>query len=101
MTDSGSETSTSDEQQDLTTEKIQILVKKKRGALRRRARYLHAKTVAENRFLARKISKQTSKILSDCPDIDKVIEAYMFRRGTLVQTLGGGQGSSLSMEIPG
>lgn len=84
MTDSDCEpeTSTSDisDQTDLTTERIRNLVKKKRGAIKRRARYLHSKIVAKKRFLAKKISKKTSKILSDCPDIDKVIEAYVQER---------------------
>ena len=38
---------------------------------------MFAKTIAENCFLSRKISKRTSKILKECPDVGKVIEAYV------------------------
>ena len=79
VTESDCETSdsTSDDPTDLTTERIRNLVSKKRRAIKRRARYLRAKTVAKKRLLVKKISKRTSKILNDCPDMGKVIEAYV------------------------
>ena len=56
-------------------------MKRKREQIRRRARYCRAKAIANKRFiLARKVSKWTSKILSDCPDIGKVIECYVQER---------------------
>lgn len=38
---------------------------------------MFAKTIADKHFLSRKISKHTSKILKECPDVGKVIEAYV------------------------
>ena len=53
------------------------LVKKKRVAIHRRAKRKQAKAVAERRILARKLSKKTSKILKECPDIGKEIETFV------------------------
>jgi len=47
-----------------------------------------AKAVAEKHFLCRKISKKSSRILKEFPDIGKTIEAYeilvLMRGGELV-----------------
>ena len=53
------------------------LVRKKCRTIRRRCRRLRAKAVAERRFLLRKLSKRTSKILQDCPNIGETIESFV------------------------
>lgn len=53
------------------------VLRKKRLALKRRARRLRAKLTAERRFLTRRILRQTSKIIEECPDIGEVIEKYV------------------------
>ena len=53
------------------------LVVKWRAQIKRRARRQKAKAVAERRFLCRKISKQNSRLLKECPDIGKTIENYV------------------------
>ena len=49
--------------------------------IRRQAQRLHAKVIAEQAFLSRKVSKQVSKqvsrMLKECPDIGKVIKNYV------------------------
>ena len=49
------------------------LIHKKRVSIRRRARRMRAKLTAERRFLARKVSNRTSRILRDCPNIGETI----------------------------
>ena len=53
------------------------MVRKKRAAIRRRAKRKQAKAEAERHFLSRKISKRTNTILKECPDIGKEIESYV------------------------
>lgn len=53
------------------------LVLKKRVAIRRRAKRLRAKAIAERRYLSRKVSKRTSEIVKDCPNIGATIEAFV------------------------
>ena len=53
------------------------LIKKRRITIKRRARRLKAKRIAERRFLSRKQSKHVSKVLSECPDIGKTIETFV------------------------
>ena len=59
------------------SESAKSLVVKRRQQIRRRARRQKAKAVAERRFLSRKISKKGSRILKECPDVGKTIEAYV------------------------
>ena len=60
-----------------TSEAGKVLVQKKRMTIKRRAKRLRAKAVAERRFLSRKVSKRTSKILRDCPNIGETIESFV------------------------
>lgn len=53
------------------------LVIKKLASVKRRARRLKAKVLAERRLLSRKMSKRTSKIVNDFPNIGEVIEEYV------------------------
>ena len=53
------------------------LIVKKRAAIKRRARRMYTKTVTEKRFLSRKLSKRTSKIIRDCPNIGETIESFV------------------------
>lgn len=53
------------------------VVRKKRVAIRRCAKRLEAKLIAEKRFLQRKRGKRTSKILQTCADIGDVIEEFV------------------------
>ena len=55
----------------------QLLIAKRRKAIQRRTRHLRAKAVAERRFLSKKSSTRISRILSQCPDIGKVIESFV------------------------
>ena len=54
-----------------------LLIAKRRKAIQRRTRRLRAKAVAEQRFLSKKSSTRISRILSQCPDIGKVIESFV------------------------
>ena len=54
-----------------------LIVKKKRRAIKQRARRERARALAEKHFLSRKVSKRTSKILRDCPDIGERIERFV------------------------
>lgn len=58
-------------------EASKCLVRKRCIAIKRRARRLHAKAVAEKRFLSRKRSKAVSRILRDCPNIGETIELFV------------------------
>lgn len=53
------------------------LIRKKRVSIKTRARRMRAKLIAEKRLLARKVSKRTSKILRDCPNIGDTIESFV------------------------
>ena len=57
---------------DVMSQREKAIVKKRRRARRERARAL-----AERRFLSRKVSKRTSKIIRDCPDIGEKIELFV------------------------
>ena len=50
---------------------------KKRAAIKRKARRLWAKMIAEKHFLSNKNSKRVSRILQECPDIGKRIESFV------------------------
>ena len=65
---------------DLLSKHGQIVIAKKRAAIKRKARRLRAKMIAEKRFLCNKTSKRVSKLLQDCPNIGEVIEAYVQER---------------------
>ena len=65
-----------------------LLVMKKRTAIKKRARRLRAKTLAERRFLSRKVSKRTSKILRHCPNIGETIESFVEDHRCLAQNWG-------------
>ena len=52
-------------------------IRKKRIAIKRRARRLKVKLIAETRFLRRKIGKKTNQIIQTCPDIGSVIENFV------------------------
>ena len=62
---------------DLSGAKAQALITKKRKSIRRRARYLKSKHIAERNFLARKVSHQVRGILKDCPNIGQEIEKFV------------------------
>ena len=53
------------------------MIKKRREALRRKAVRDAKRRVTEERFLKRRRSKKVSRILTQCPDIGKVIEKFV------------------------
>ena len=55
----------------------QVLIKKRRAALRRKATREAKKRIAEERLLKRRKSKKVSRIIQDCPDIGKTIEDFI------------------------
>ena len=59
------------------TDEGKELIRKRRTAIKRQARRVTAKRLAERSFLSRKPSKHVSKVLSDCPDIGKTIENFV------------------------
>ena len=61
----------------VTSKKGLALIQKKRTTIKRRARRLCEKLPAEKRYLARKVSKRTSKTLKESPDIGEKIEAFV------------------------
>lgn len=62
---------------DPLSETAKAMVMKRRTAIQRRACRLKAKALEQKRFLCRKVSKRTSKILATCSDIGERIEAYV------------------------
>jgi hypothetical protein len=52
-------------------------IKRKQASIRRQGRRLRERILAERRFLSRKITKRTSKIISEFPNIGEVIEEYV------------------------
>lgn len=52
-------------------------IRQKRIAIKRRARRLKVKLVAERRFLKRKIGKKTNQIIQTCPNIGSVIVDFV------------------------
>lgn len=65
---------------DLSSKEGQMVIAKKRAAIKRKARRLRAKLIAEKRFLCNKASKRVSKLLQQCPNIGEVIEAFVQER---------------------
>ena len=59
----------------------QVLIKKRRAAIRRKATRDAKRRVAEERLLKRRKSKKVSRILQDCPDIGKTIEDFVQQCG--------------------
>lgn len=59
------------------TKPFHDLVMKKRLMIKRRAKRLSSKLLAESRFLQRKIGKRTNRIIQDCPNIGNVIEDFV------------------------
>lgn len=57
-----------------TSEDVKALI---RQTIQSRARRLRAKLVAQQRFLSSRISKKTSRISSECPDIGKTMEKFV------------------------
>lgn len=55
----------------------QELIIKRRKAIRRRAKKLHSKTVAEQRLLCRRVLPQVSRIERECPNIGRVVEDFV------------------------
>ena len=62
---------------DIASEKGKLLVQKQKAAVKSRARRLKMRMIAEERFLARKVTKCTSKVQQECPDIGKTIEDFV------------------------
>ena len=54
-----------------------LMVQKKRLAIKRRAKRLKQRAIAEARFLCRRTSPRTSKIVKECPRIGEVIEEFV------------------------
>ena len=61
----------------LHSERAVEVIEKRRKAIRRRARYLKQKKIAEQNFLSRKTSSTVRGILKDYPDIGKEIEDFV------------------------
>ena len=61
-------------------ERLKMVVARRRRAIKRRGRYLKAKKLAEQKFLARKQCKRTDSIINQYPDIGKVIEDFVEQR---------------------
>ena len=59
----------------------QVLIKKRRAAMRRKATRDTKRRLAEERLLKRRKSKKVSRILQDCPDIGKTIENFVQQCG--------------------
>ena len=53
------------------------VVVKRRTAIWRQAQRLKAKAIAEKRFLSRKYTKCSSRVVQECPGIGKTIEAFV------------------------
>lgn len=62
---------------DIASNKAKSLIAKKRKTLRRQARYLTSKRLAEQNFLSRKVSSKTRGILKDFPNIGEEIESFV------------------------
>ena len=52
-------------------------IKEKKIKLRRKIRRLKAQAIAESRFLSRKVTKKTSKLLKDFPNIGEIVEDFV------------------------
>lgn len=62
---------------ELANETKQLIIKRKRLSIKRRARRLKTRLLAEQRFLQRRLTKKTSKILTECPNIGHVVEEFV------------------------
>ena len=80
MTDSENEDPDQFLQLDLSSERAHDIVARKVKVIRRRARYLKAKRLAEMNFLRRKTSQSVRGILKDHPDIGEVMEKFVNER---------------------
>ena len=58
-------------------EKAKTIITKKRKFLARRIRRLKAKTLAESRFLSRKVSRKVKSVVDRFPDIGQAIETFV------------------------
>ena len=77
VTDSESDNPNDYVELDPKSERGQLIIAKKRAAIKRKGRRLRAKMIAEKRFFSNKKSKRVSKLLQECPDIGNVIEKYV------------------------
>ena len=80
MTDSENEDPAQFLQVDLSSVHVHDIVARKVKVIRRRARYLKAKQLAEINFLRRKTSQSVRGILKDHPDIVEVMEKFVNER---------------------
>ena len=80
MTDCESDDLDAETIHDLSSAKAQALIIKKKKAMRRHARYLKSKHIAERNFLARQVSHQVMGILKELPVAKK-----NFFQGTKVE----------------
>ena len=65
------------ELQSIACEKAQTIIVRKRKSLARRVRRQKAKTIAESRFLSRKVSHKVKTDVDRFPDIGQSIEAFV------------------------
>jgi len=65
---------------DLLTERGKRLIAKKGATIRWKMERVRVKADAKVRFLSRKVSHRISRVLKDCPDIGKSIEAFVQSR---------------------
>ena len=65
------------ELRDPLNESGRLMISKRQKAIRRHTRHLRAKALAEQRFLSKKRSGSSSKILTECKDVGKVVEEYV------------------------
>ena len=61
----------------LVSDRVKTIVSKCTKAIRRHGRYLKAKWLAEQNFLARKSSQQLCGIVQTCPNIGEIIEDFV------------------------
>ena len=80
VTDSENEDPDQFLQLDLSSVHVHDIVARKVKVIRRRARYLKAKQLAEINFLRRKTSQSVRGILKDHPDIGEVMEKFVNER---------------------
>ena len=66
-----------EEETNIASETKQSIVRKKRLSVKRRAQRLKCRLLVESRFLQCKVSKRTSKILTQCPNVGQVIEDFV------------------------
>ena len=72
-----SETDSSDLEDDALVLEKNAVVQKKQLSIRRRVQRLKTKAIVEKRFLSRRRSHKTSRIIKECPNIGEVIEQYV------------------------